>query len=377
MNQVLRCGMASSGRKHAAAADVRDALASSLRLEEMMRAAQPALLRLLGGDHAALGLVRNQAAPEVAGAAFEPRRLQWIPSAGLPPAFFADYERWIAHDFVLNAVLRHPREVLLDSEMISRAALEANPFHRRARELGVPLQHVMAVMLDVDEVSSGFALYRQGKRSFRDRERATLQALVPALVQAVRNCCRFESAERHNRVLERVLSQSERAVIVFDTGGREVFRTQRAAHSLERWFAGASRRGGALPPPLSSAVMEWLARVESAVPVTFPRPGSESVLVVTPQWITDSAQSLLSLVLEERPRPPWSPAKWARLTRRQRSVIAGVVRGWDNKLIASELGCEVATVKRHLTQVYDRLGVNSRAQLMAATLAAGHGASEL
>jgi len=364
-------------REHTATADVRDALGSALCLRDVMRTAEPALLRLLGGDHAALGFTRRFDEPAAAtGAALEPGSIEWITSGGLPAEFFADYEHWAAHDFVLAAVARRPRTVLRDSEMVSRSTLEHNPFHRRARELGVPLQHVMAVLLDADVMTSGFAVYRQGKRPFSEREQSRLRELVPALGNAVRNCTRFEAAERRARVLERVLGNRDRALMVFDARGRELFRTERATRLLEHWFGAAARAAAPLPAPLSAAMTPWLARVEDATPRSFWRSGSESVLVVAPEWVADSDRVLLSLVLEERPRPPWSPAAWARLTQRQRAVVAGVVRGWDNQLIASELGCRVATVKRHLTQVYDTLGVGSRSRLMAA-LSAGGGPNPL
>lgn len=367
--------MSSASREHRATVEVLDALGSSLCLRDVVQAARAPLLRLLGGDHVALGFVQSAAPGPGLTPSLDPGRLEWITSDGLPPAFFADYERWARHDFVLQAVTRRPRTVLADPQMVSRSALEANPFHRRARELGVPLQHVMAVMLDVGALSSGLAVYRQGKRPFARKERALLQALVPALAHAVRNCQLFEGAERRARILEHVATNRDGAVIVFDTEARELFRTQRAARLLERWFAGSSRAAVALPEPLSSAVKSWLTRVDSA-PSTFSRPGSARVLSVAPEWVADAGRVLLLLVLEERPRPPWPPAAWARVTPRQRAVVAAVVQGWDNELIASELGCSVATVKRHLTHIYDTLGVGTRSQLMAAALAPRRGSGD-
>jgi DNA-binding CsgD family transcriptional regulator len=369
--------MSSASREPRATIEVRDALGSSLCLHDVVRAARAPLLRLLGGDHLALGFVQGEAAVPGASPAQDAGRLEWITSDGLPPAFFADYERWAADDFVLKAVVRRPRTVLADADMVSRSVLEANPFHRRARELGVPLQHVMGVMLDVDALSSGLAVYRQGKRAFGGRERALLQALVPAFAHAVRNCQLFEGAERRARILERVVTNRDGAVMVFDTRARELFRTQRATRLLERWFGGAPSAGARLPDALSSAVKQWLTRADGTTPSTFSRPGSASVLSVAPEWVADVGQVLLSLVLEERPRPPWSPEAWARVTPRQRAVVAAVVQGWDNELIASELGCSVPTVKRHLTQIYDTLGVGSRAQLMAAALASGRGSGRV
>ena len=62
---------------------------------------------------------------------------------------------------------------------------------------------------------------------------------------------------------------------------------------------------------------------------------------------------------------PLPPAWRSLLTPRERDVGAAVLRGWDNRIIASELGCAVATVKRHLQNIFDKLGVSSRALFMA------------
>lgn len=358
--------MSFSSREHAAITEVRDALGSSLCLREVMQAAQPQILRLLGGDHTALGFAQGGGREGIAGAAPEPQPLEWLASDGLPPAFFGEYARLAAHDFVLKAVMRRPRTALPDSEMVSRRVLEANPLHNWAWELGVPLQQVMAVMLDVGELSSGLAVYRQSKRPFRDRERALLQALVPALAHAVRNCLVFEGAERRARVLETVLANRDRAVIVFDAWGAELFRTQHATRLLEKWLGGAREGAAEVPEPLLNDVRRWRARVGDTTPSSFSRSASQTVLMVTPEWIADAGRVLLALELEEHPKPPWSAAAWARLTPRQLAVVAGVMKGWDNQLIASELGCRLATVKRHLTQIFDTLGIGSRTQLMAA-----------
>lgn len=40
-----------------------------------------------------------------------------------------------------------------------------------------------------------------------------------------------------------------------------------------------------------------------------------------------------------------------------------VLLGWDNQLIADELGCSLATVKKHLQHIFDKLGIPSRTAL--------------
>ena len=47
------------------------------------------------------------------------------------------------------------------------------------------------------------------------------------------------------------------------------------------------------------------------------------------------------------------------------SVSAAVIRGWDNTLIAGELGCTTTTVKKHMTNIFNKLGLQSRTALVA------------
>jgi DNA-binding NarL/FixJ family response regulator len=76
------------------------------------------------------------------------------------------------------------------------------------------------------------------------------------------------------------------------------------------------------------------------------------------------------LVLKELSSAIQIPGAWrALLTPRQQEVTAAVLRGWPNRLIASELGCAIATVKRHLQTIFDALGVQSRTSLVASAAA--------
>lgn len=55
----------------------------------------------------------------------------------------------------------------------------------------------------------------------------------------------------------------------------------------------------------------------------------------------------------------------AKLTGAERAVAILVMKGLDNQSIAAKLRREVSTVKFHLTQIYAKLGVKSRAQLIS------------
>ena len=53
------------------------------------------------------------------------------------------------------------------------------------------------------------------------------------------------------------------------------------------------------------------------------------------------------------------------LTPREKDVLALLADGYRNREIADRLAISRATVKAHLTQIFQKLGVNGRAQLAA------------
>lgn len=65
------------------------------------------------------------------------------------------------------------------------------------------------------------------------------------------------------------------------------------------------------------------------------------------------------------------PAEPLILTERELEVLAAVVRGDRNKEIARDLGVTERTVKAHLTNVYNKLGVDSRAAAVAVAIQKG------
>jgi DNA-binding CsgD family transcriptional regulator len=54
-----------------------------------------------------------------------------------------------------------------------------------------------------------------------------------------------------------------------------------------------------------------------------------------------------------------------RLTLREREIATMAAQGLSNRAIAERLGVSVRTVDTHLSNLYNKLGVNSRAALRA------------
>lgn len=66
-----------------------------------------------------------------------------------------------------------------------------------------------------------------------------------------------------------------------------------------------------------------------------------------------------------------SPSRTTALSAREREVLLHVARGTPNKQIAKELFISEATVKTHVSHIFDKLGVTDRAAAVAAAYEAG------
>ena len=66
-----------------------------------------------------------------------------------------------------------------------------------------------------------------------------------------------------------------------------------------------------------------------------------------------------------------SPKIQTNLTEREIEVLAGVARGQTSKEIAYQLGITERTVKAHLTSIYNKLGVDSRAAAVSEAMKQG------
>ena len=99
----------------------------------------------------------------------------------------------------------------------------------------------------------------------------------------------------------------------------------------------------------SSSADELLAAIDAAVS---DEPGGGNVMVSMPR-------SLLQRIGEE-------PASG--LSERETEVVVLAARGLSNRRIARELHLSEATVKRHLANIYEKVGVHSRTEVVRMAL---------
>ena len=186
-----------------------------------------------------------------------------------------------------------------------------------------------------------FLFDRAGGRDFTERDRLILDLLQPHLA-------RLWQAARTRRLLAAALAELDRVdehggrgVILLGFGGEVEFASPPTQRLLREFFPAPT--GGRLPAALS----EWLES-DGAKPL-IRRRGTRRLKV---------QRAGGALLLEETRED-------IQLTPRERQVLSWVARGKTNAEIARLLWLAPSTVRKHLENVYAKLGVNTRTAAVA------------
>jgi DNA-binding CsgD family transcriptional regulator len=240
-----------------------------------------------------------------------------------------------------HPICRHWRESgwlapLRLSDVVTRRELHQNRFYNLAlRPWGV--EHELKVRLASPLWhAKTFIFARKLGRDFTLRDRLVLDLLTPHL-------SRLWQAARTRRLLTAALDGLEQApetdttgiVLLGPSGGIE-FASPSAQRLLRTYFVATS--GGRLPSALAgwleSGSAEPLRRRHGALSLAVERSGDTLLLCET---------------LSE-----------AELTAREQEVLAWVARGKTNGQIAELLWLAPSTVRKHLENIYGKLGVKTR-----------------
>ena len=184
-----------------------------------------------------------------------------------------------------------------------------------------------------------FLFDRAGNHDFTERDRLVLDLLQPHLARLSREARTRRLLES---TLERLASSDETeadGVVFLDAAGFVEFATP-PAHRLIRDFFG-TELGALLPVELQAGL-----------------DGSDVfVLRQGPLKLTVERSDDLLLLRETHPK--------VELTAREKEVLSWVARGKTNAEIATLLWLAPSTVRKHLENVYAKLGVNTRTAAVA------------
>jgi len=198
----------------------------------------------------------------------------------------------------------------------------------------------------------GFSLHRKTP-DFSERDRALVDLLQPHLAQA------YERSLLRSAVgaVDEAASRGDPRLVVLGLDGSVLWSTPDADATLERYF-GSPESGRRLPVavaiwldagcpgPLVSASDGHRLRVDSLG-------GRPAALLLTERAASPSVHTLRGLGLSKR----------------EAEVLGLVAQGQTNAEIARLLSVSAGTVKRHLENLYAKLGVHTRTAAAAAAWA--------
>lgn len=186
-----------------------------------------------------------------------------------------------------------------------------------------------------------FLFNRAGGRDFNERDRAVLDFLRPHLANL------YEAAQARRRASESLalLEEADAGLVILDRAGRIEHATREALRLLSAYFP--DYRSG-----LPDEVARWLVEHRQA-------PSPEPLRVERDEQVLLVRLAAGALFLEELRVPP-------PLTAREREILELVAAGKTNAEIAETIWIAPGTVRKHLENVYEKLGVHSRTAAVAA-----------
>ncbi|HET9324675.1 MAG TPA: LuxR C-terminal-related transcriptional regulator [Gaiellaceae bacterium] len=226
------------------------------------------------------------------------------------------------------------------SDFLSRGELRRSLLYEWLQQYGV--EHSLEVRITHSRwLPRTFHFDRFDARDFGERDRLVLDTLQPHLTRLWRQARTRRLLHAALSELNRTPGNGSRGVILLDGAGCIDFASRKARRLLREFFSAKWRRR--LPPEIE----DWV-QSGSAEPLLRRRDGRRLV-------VERDRQTLL--LREERIA--------ARLTGREQEVLAWVARGKTNCEIAELLWVAPSTVRKHLENVYGKLGVNTRTAAVA------------
>ncbi len=287
-----------------------------------------------------------------------------------PDSFLRDYERIAEHDFVRKAVAERPGKVVLDNDILSRRELIATPLYRDCRDLGVPLEHALAVLIPLrGGRHAGLTLYRDTDRPFTKTERQDIQMMVPFLAGGIQNCLDFAWIQAEKRALENDNGRSTEGKIQLVDGYMTAC-SPNARALMDAWYPEDGMRADGLPHQLAAALHG--ARASTA------GPDCHAWYRLIDRGLYGHLDARPVDVLDYRGRPSarvhvhlreklTMPKPWLEKlpTEQLREVARRVLDGMSNEDIARDLKLSLPRIKQLVKIVYDEIGAESRAKLIS------------
>ena len=200
-------------------------------------------------------------------------------------------------------------------------------------------------------------------RSFTERDREVIELLQPHLSRAFLQAQQRERAQLLIAAQDAGLREIDAALVLVDPSGSVVHASTLARDLLAHYYPGRHDICGVLP----EALAQWLRSCDPDMPAATAVTGAYGRLQVralsgrTPQgW-----RAVLLDEVRGGMTPDADSLRRLGLTDRQAQVLRLLCTGSSTEVIAEQLYLSPATVRKHLENIYTRMGVRSRTEAVA------------
>ncbi len=264
------------------------------------------------------------------------------------------------------------------SDFISQQELHAleGLYQQYLRTMGIEDQIVFFVppansrdlqFTGIPPTLDGFALHRP-QRNFTERDRQILNLLIPHLFQASANVRHYQQLQQQSDLRQQYLDHL--GLVIVDVDGRVRSIAPQAITWLETYFQKSSY-SSKLPDNLWSWIKnrvnyltDRLNSCEACLPLRIQQVDRE----LTIRLVIEPIAEEYLLLLEERTISSLHSLELLGLSQRETEVLFWVMRGKDNKSIASKMNITNSTVRSHLERIYSKWGVQSRTEAISLAL---------
>ncbi|MEA5571109.1 response regulator transcription factor [Calothrix sp. UHCC 0171] len=160
-------------------------------------------------------------------------------------------------------------------------------------------------------------------------------------------------------------------MIVLDSLGGLRLMTSQAEKWLQSYFP-ANSGFSQLPEKLDSWVKHQLNRLKLMEDISspcLPLHLQQKNRQLTIRLVVDQPGEKYLLLLTEEQMLSWLTAlELLGLSQREAEVLSLIIQGKDNKAIAAQMNINISTVRKHLENIYRKLGVNNRTEAISLAL---------
>jgi DNA-binding CsgD family transcriptional regulator/PAS domain-containing protein len=311
-----------------------------------------------------------------------------VRTKGASDSFLAGYEdAGRAIDPVLERVVLERRTVN-SGGLLDDRSWRGHPFYPVVAQGGFDSTMQSPIVVEGELIGTLDFARRRCDAGFRAGEVRLFDVVARRVSDAVARALRFEELARQSTLVERALDALGVAVVATSLDSTLLF-ANRAATNL---LGGPGRAPWGLPPALAEAIAVDSERLVAGRRFTTstvasplgraplrslqrPLAGGAPVDGVTVRSMLARECGAVISLLYDRPQPLWH--RIPVLSNREQEIVELVARGLSTGQIAEVASITQNTVKQHLKRIFGKLGVRSRAELVAAASAIGRDQSSL